>query len=319
MTTRQTVREPHVVPSSITAEASAWLRVVLVWAGAVAVFALVMYLLARGQLEDLRAHELGAMADAFRTGNLKQAAMYQSDPTLMLWYPTSVVIQFALLGLAVIATASMGRRSIAIAIPFVVLAASFAPAYWGEGGLAPQPLGHYDNNLWAWLVSEPGMDKYAELPVWPLVLGSAVQVMLLLLPLVAAPAVKPLLSLSQVVARAIIPGLALAVLALALVPAPSADEIYRAPVLAIALAFFVTAITTGRGPVAVRLTAAVVIPAALTPIVLSTALDNNAQGVAFSAAAAAAAVVVLLFGFGLERLRSRLSANDSTDVVAAGV
>jgi hypothetical protein len=293
--------------------------VVLVWAASVTVFALVMYLLARGQLASLRANELAAMADALRAGNLEQAAMYQTDPTLVLWYPTSVVIQFAILGLGAIGTASMGRRSIALAIPFVAVAASFAPAYWGEGGLAPQPLGHYDNNMWAWLVSGPGMGKYAELPVWPLVLGSTVQVMLLLLPLVGAPAVRSRMSLSQVAARAMIPGLALAVLALAFVPAPSSSEIYRGPVVAIALAFFVTALAAGRGPLVVRLTAAVVIPAAMAPIVLSTALDNNSQGVALSAAAAAASVVVLLFSSGLARLRSHLTAREGRDVVAAGV
>jgi len=318
MTTDSSVAAPE-TPLPSLVEGPAWSRVMLLWAGSVAVFALVMYLLARGQLADFRAYEFAAIADALRAGNLEQASMYQPDPTRVLWYPTSVVIQFAILGLTVIATASIGRRAIAIAIPFIVLAASVAPAYWGEGGLAPQPLGHYDNDMWAWLVAEPALGDYAALPVWPLLLGSAVQVILLLLPLVAAPAVKPMLALSNAAGRAIVPGLALAVLALALVPAPSASEMYRAPVVAVTLAFIVTALATGRGPLGVRLTAAVAIPAVLAPIVLSTALDNDAQGVALSAAAATSAVVVLLFSFGLARLRSHVAAREGADVVAAGV
>ena len=290
----------------------------LLWAASVAVFALTLYLLARVQLETLRTWEMTGLAQALREGNLERAEAFAVD-NIVLFFPTSVVTQFALLGLAVIATAWLGRRAIAVALPFVVFLTSFASAFWGEGASVPHPLGEYDSSLWGSLVMKPAMGSYTELPLWPLILGSIVQLVLLLMPLIAAPAVKPLFAVRDVAARALIPALALAILALAMVPAPSSSELYRAPVVAIALAFFVVILSTGRGPLAVRLTAAIVVPTAIAPIVLSSALDDTGSGVAFTLATAAASIVVLLISFGLARLRSHLAAREGADVVAAGV
>jgi hypothetical protein len=289
----------------------------LLWASAVSVYALVMFLLMRGQIEALRAWEQAAVADALRAGNVKQAAMYRPDDLVQL-YPISVVTQFALLGLAVVATAWLGRKAIAVALPTVVMLTSFAPAYWGGGGLAPQPLGQDDVNVWAWLVSEPGVDNYAQLPVWPLVLGSVVQVTLLVLPLIAAPAVKPLLTGAHVAARAALPALALAVLALALVPAPSASELYRGPVVAVALALIVTALATGHGHPAVRIALSVVIPSVVASIVLSSALARADDGLAIASATATASVIVLLMTTGITRLRAHTSSDEGAEFVAAG-
>ena len=290
----------------------------LLWAACVAGFALTVYLLARVQIEALRGWELDRLAAALRRGDLERAEVFQPD-NLVFSFPTSIALQFALLGLAVIATAWLGRRAIAVALPFVVMLTSVAPAFWGDGAYVPTPLGENDLGIWTSLVMYSAGSSSAEWPVWPLVLGSVVQVVLLLLPLVAAPVVKPRFAVKKVAARAVLPALALAVLALALVPSPSSSELYRAPTVAIALAFFVVILSTGRGPLGVRLTAAVLIPTAIAPIVLSSALDDTRAGVAFTIVTAAASVITLLISFGFARFRSYIASREGADVVAAGV
>ena len=281
-----------------------WLDVTVLWAAAVSAYALVLFLLAQFQMQRMQAWEMEQIVSALRDGNVKQAAMYGAEPITML-YPTSVLLQFAVLGLAVIATAWLGRRALAVALPLAVTVASLAPAYWGEGSLAPHPLGENDWNSWGSLASAPAMESYRSLPLWPLMLGSAVQVTLLLLPLMVAPSVRTNVPVKEVVLRAAIPAAALATLALAFVPAPSAQEILRAPLVALALSLLVTALASGRGPITLRVGAAVAIPAALAPIVLSTSLDNAVQGWALAAVAAGGAVFILTLTAALTWLRER--------------
>lgn len=281
-----------------------WLDVAVLWVAAVSAYALILFLLAQFQTQRMQAWEMEQIVSALRDGNPEQAAMYGSDPMTLL-YPTSVLVQFAMLGLAVIATAWMGRRAIAVALPLAVTLASVAPAYWGEGSPAPHPLGENDWNTWGSLVGEPAIASYSALPVWPLMLGSAVQVALLLIPLIAAPPVRANLLAKDVVLRAAIPAAALATIALAFVPAPSAQEIFRAPLVAFVLSLLVTALASGRGPITVRIGAAVAIPAVLAPIVLSTSLDSSAQGWALAAVAAGGAIFVLTLTSALTWLRGR--------------
>ncbi|HEX5017831.1 MAG TPA: hypothetical protein VFX15_09635 [Actinomycetes bacterium] len=240
--------------------------------GSVALFALILFLLSQHQLAALQARELERLSEALRLGNLEQASVIDASNLVSL-FPTSVVVQFAVLGLAVIVTARMGRRAIAIALPFVVVVASLAPAYWGDGGLAPQPLGQDDWNLWGSLVSD-WVTPYDALPVWPLVLGAAVQTVLLLLPLIAVPKTSAALPAKHVVVRSLIPAAVLAVVALTVVPPTDSAGVYRAPLIAVALTAFVIALLTGIGPASARIAAAIGVPTATAAVVIGNPLDQ---------------------------------------------
>ena len=281
-----------------------WLDVAVLWVAAVSAYALILFLLAQFQMQRVQAWEMEQIVSALRDGNRLQANMY-GDSSLAFYYPTSLLVQFAVIGLAVIATAWMGRRAVAVALPLAVTLASLAPAYWTEGSLAPHPLGEDDLGLWGSLVSEPAMRSYSALPLWPLLLGSAVQITLLLLPLIAAPPIRANLPSKEVAVRAAIPAAALATIALAFIPAPTAQEIFRAPLVALVLSLLVTSLASGRGPISLRIGAAIAIPTALAPIVLSTSLDNAAQGWVLAAATAVGTVFVLTITAGLSWLRNR--------------
>ncbi len=285
----------------------------MLWVAAVSAYALILFLLAQFQMQRMQAWDMEQIVSALRAGNVEQATMY-GDSSLAFYYPTSVLVQFAVIGLAVIGTAWMGRRALAAALPLAVTLASLAPAYWGESSVAPHPLGEDDLGLWGSLVSEPAMRSYSALPLWPLLLGSAVQITLLLLPLIAAPPIRSNLPAKEVVLRAAIPAAALATIALAFVPAPSAQEIFRGPLVALVLSLLVTALASGRGPISLRIGAAVAIPTVLAPIVLSTSLDNAAQGWALAAATAGAAVFVLTFAAGLTWLRKRFGSAEGAAI-----
>jgi len=290
-----------------------WLDVAALWVAAVSAYALILFLLAQFQMQRMQAWDMEQIVSALRDGNVERAAMYGTDPITLL-YPTTVLVQFAVIGLTVIATSWLGRRAIAVAVPLAVTLASVAPAYWGEGSLAPHPLGESDWNSWGSLANEPAMVSYSSLPLWPLLLGSAVQVSLLLLPLIAAPPVRASLPAKEVVFRAAIPAAALATIALTFVPAPSAQEVFRAPLVALVLSLLVTALASGRGPITLRIGAAVAIPTALAPIALSTSLDNAAQGWVLAASAAGGAVFVLTISTGLAWLRKRFGSTQGAAI-----
>lgn len=298
-------------PQSPTRDRRAWSMVVVLWGMSVALFAVILYLLAAFQAERIEAFNLQQLVAALREGNAEQVGAIQANITYF-YYPTSVLAQFAALGLAVIVTAWLGRRAVAVALPFVVVLASLAPAYWGEGTLSPQPLGQGDMNLWGTLVAEPAQLSYAGLPIWPLLLGSFVQVTLLVVPLVPAPSRLAPLPAMDVMARALVPSALVALLALAFVPPPSAPELYRAPLIAVALALLVTALATGVGPLLVRIVAAIAVPTVIAPIALSSSLDNPAHGWLLAAVAAAGSVLVLVTTLGIswakERFASRAQA-----------
>ncbi|MEO8106249.1 MAG: hypothetical protein ABI720_02935 [Actinomycetes bacterium] len=276
-----------------------WTKVAVLWASAVGAFALILYLLTAFQLEQLRRYSFEQAATALRNGEVRRAAAYLSDD-YSFFYPTSLVVQFAALGLAVITTAWLGRRALAAALPFAIVVTSLAPSYWGEGPWAPQPLGEGDRGLWG---SLSGIDGF---PMWPFLLGSLVQLSLLLLPLVAAPRVSAALPSMDAVFRALVPGAVLALIALAAVPSPSGQELWRAPLTALLLTALVTMLFTGDRPLVTRVAAAILVPAGLVPILLSTSLDNQTQGVGMTLAVAGGAALVLLLTAAMRWLQTRV-------------
>jgi hypothetical protein len=302
------------------ADAAAWSRVFALWAAGVAVFGFVVLLLTKLQIEQLRAGQFAQQAAAYRDGHREFARLITGDVAFV--YPTSVVVQFAAVGLAVIVTAWLGRRVLAFALPLIVLVASVAPSYWGQSGASPQPLGQDDWGYWTSLALNPqlitdrwsGASVYRDLAVWPLILGALFQTVLWLVPLVIAPARQAVsVPAKDVVVRAALPSAALALFVLALVPAPSGEAVYRAPLVAFAIGMSVIALATTPRPLAVRVTAAIIIPTVVAPIALTDRLSNDGQGWAVAAATAAAAVLTLALTAGLDWLRKRVASVSSPD------
>ena len=206
-----------------------WLDVAVLWVAAVSAYALILFLLAQFQMQQLQAWEMEQLVTALRDGNLEQAAVYGASP-LVFVYPTGMVVNFALVGLAVVALAWTGRRALAWALPFAMALVSISPAYSSTGPSVPHPLSGGDQGtLWGSLVLQPAMGSVESVATWPLLLGVAVQTSLLLLPLVAAPARRAAVPLASAARRAVIPTAAVAVVALASIEFPSTDELYRVP------------------------------------------------------------------------------------------
>jgi hypothetical protein len=280
----------------------------------------VVLLLTKFQLEQIRSAEFAQQAAAYRDGRDELARLITGD--LAFIYPTSVVIQFAAAGLAIIATAWLGRRLLALALPFFVMVASIAPSYWGDGASAPQPLGQDDWGYWSSLALSPqmllerwgGTHPYQHLTVWPLVLGSLFQVGLWCLPLIAAPATRiAALPWKVVIQRGLLPASVLALAVLAVVSPPTSEAIYRAPLVAFGIGLFATALATTARPFAVRVAAAILVPAVIAPIALSSALDNDQQGWALAVATAVSAGLALTLTTAQAWMRKHLTSRRTAE------
>ena len=241
-----------------------WTDVLVLWAAAVGAQALILFLLAQYQLQQVLAWENQVVVDLVRRGNVEAAATWSTSPDF-LSYPAGALVLFALVGLAMIAVAWTGRLSLAWAVPALVAVASIAPAYNSRGPAIPQPLSERggDQASWGVLVVGPAQANAETASPWPLLLGIVVQTALLVLPLVAAPrrpAVVPLVAAAR---RAALPTVAVAILAMASLPFPSTTDLVRVPAAVALLGLVAGAVATGRGPAWLRLPIAVLAPSVL--------------------------------------------------------
>lgn len=277
-----------------------WGRVVALWAGSVAAFGVILYLLAALQRQQLHAADLARLTRALREGNSEQVAVSASSLGYGLQFPTTLLVQFAVLGLVVVVCAWLGRRGLAVAVPVAAVLASLAPAYWGEGSQTPHPIGEDDSGLWGGLARDggslgaTGWSDYGAWPTWPLWFGIAVQTMLLLLPLAAAPRAgsAPLPS-KDALLRAAVPAAVMGVAALAVVPAGSPGELIQAAVVAAALGYVVTFLMVGDRPRFARVALAAVVPAVTAPVLLETRLDTPGQGLLLALVVGAMSLIVI--------------------------
>jgi hypothetical protein len=266
----------------------------VLWVAAVSAYALILFLLAQFEMQQLQAWEMEQLVSALRDGNLELAAVLGASP-LVFAYPTGLIVKFALVGLAVVALAWTGRRALAWTLPFAMALVSISPAYSSTGTPVPHPLSGGDQgNLWGSLVLQPAMRSYDSVATWPLLLGVAVQTSLLLLPLVAAPARRAVVPMASAARRVAIPTAAVAVVALASIEFPSVDELYRVPASVLVLGLVAGAVATGAGSAWLRLPAAVTVPAIIGPIILPNFNSNTGQYVTLSLAVAAGALIVVL-------------------------
>jgi len=297
-----------------------WLDATVLWVAAVGAYALTLFLLAQFQMQQFQAWEMEQLVSALRDGNLELADVLGASP-LVFAYPAGLVVKFALVGLAVVALAWTGRRTLAWALPFAMALVSISPAYSSTGPPVPHPLSGGDQgNLWGSLVAQPAMRSYDSLSTWPFFLGVAVQTSLLLLPLVAAPTRRAAVPLASAARRAAIPTAAVAVVALASIDFPSVDELYRVPASVLVLGLVAGAVATGAGSAWLRLPAAVAVPAIIGPIILPDFNSTTSQYVMLSLAVAVGALFVVLGTLATPWMYGRFTAlrhGDSTATVSA--
>lgn len=271
-----------------------WSDVLVLWVAAVAAQALILFLLAQYQLQQVQAMHAEVVASLIGQEKLEAAAQWAAEPAY-LYYPTAALVQFALVGLAVVITAWVGRRPLAWLVPFGVALASIAPAYTSRGPLVPQPISELgDTSLWGALGVAPAQNSVEGVPTWPLLLGVAVQTALLLLPLVAAPMRRAPLSMAVAARRAALPTVAVAILAVATIQYPSTDDLMRMPVAIALVGLLAAGIATGAGSPWLRLPAAVLAPAFVGPFVIPIDTTDALQDAVLGVGVAVGAAVIVL-------------------------
>ncbi len=283
-----------------------WTDAGILWAAAVGAQALILFLLAQFQLQQLQTLKMQQVVELIARGDLASARRYGAEPDYFL-YPTEMLVQFALVGVAVVLLAWTGRRALAWALPLALAVVSIGPAYVSQGPLSVTPIGEGgDWSLWASLVLPPGTERPGDASAWPLVLGVAVQTVLLLLPLIAAPVRRSPVPLMTAVRWTALPATFVAVIALSTLEVPNTSQLYTVPLAGFLLTVLAGTIATGAGGTWQRLAAAVAVPAFIAPIVMPIDTANVRQDVGLGLIAAAVSALVLLGMFALPTLRRRL-------------
>ncbi len=283
-----------------------WADAGILWAAAVGAQALILFLLAQFQLQQSQTLKMQQVVELIARGDLASARRYGAEPDYF-YYPTEVLVQFALVGLAVVLLAWTGRRALAWALPLTIAVVSIGPAYVSQGPTSVMPIGEGDDwYLWASLVLPPGTERPGDASTWPLLLGVVVQTVLLLLPLIAAPVRHASVPLTTALRWAALPATVVAVVALATLELPSTRQVYAVPLTAFLLTLLAGVIATGAGGTWQRLTAAVAVPAFIAPIVMPIDTTNIRQDVGLGLIVAAVSALVLLGMFALPTLRRRI-------------
>lgn len=267
-----------------------WLDVTLLWVAAVGAQALILFLLMQHQLQQWHTLKFESVANLLREGQVKAAAA-QAASTDYIAYPTDALVDFALVGLAVMALAWTGRRTLAWALPLLVALVSLSPSFSTGGSASLQPISELgDWSLWQSLSAGLPGDLLGQ--SWALLLGVVVQTALLMLPLVAAPRRRSQVSLVAAARTAALPTVGVMVLALATLEYSSLNELYWMPLAAVAVGLLAGGIVTGTGSAWVRLPAAVGVPAILGAVVMPLDLSGAAPDAASGFGVAVAALIV---------------------------
>jgi hypothetical protein len=271
-----------------------WSDALVLWVAALAAQALVLFLLAQFTLQQQLAWDSELISVAISRGDVEAAESLASQPAYLL-FPASVLVVFGLVGLAVLALAWTGRRTLAWLLPFGIALASIGPAYRSPGSSAPQPISELRSDWLGWgsLVAAP-TQELSSASTWPLLLGVGVQTALLLLPLVAAPVRRAEVPLSTAVRWAAVPTAVLMIVSLAFTPYPGADDLYRLPLAAAAVGLLAGAMATGVGTPWLRLPASVLVPAVTGLTMITLEPTDALQGVVHGALIATGALWIVL-------------------------
>ena len=265
----------------------------LLWVAAVGAQALILFLLMQHQLQQWYARDFEFVANMLRDGRVNEATVAaQAASTDYITYPVDALVDFALIGLAVVALAWTGRRALAWGLPLLVALATLGPAFNARGTVSLQPVGQLDDwSLWDSLSTSLPGELLGQ--SWVLLLGVVVQTTLLMLPLVAAPHRRAQVSLASATRAAALPTAGVMVVALTTLDFADPSDLYLMPLVAMTIGLLAGAIATGAGSALIRLPAAVLVPAVLGAVVMPLYLSGAPDAaIAFGVAVAALIVAV---------------------------
>ena len=197
----------------VTRTRKRWSHALAAWLGCVLAFGLILQLATWWTLSREHARAVDRLVDAVATGDTQRARMLADGLTSWSWtvaFPWLELAGFALVGLTVLALARAGSRWCAVALPFVFALVSIRElAFWQGGGLSPVPFGEMGGILdwspWTMLLDDPSFGVTGTAPA--MLIGTAVQTVMLLIPLVLTPRMTPRIELSQVVQRLAVPAI----------------------------------------------------------------------------------------------------------------
>jgi hypothetical protein len=319
-----TVEPPNAQKFTGPSEAGSWRKVAALWATAVAAQALILLVLNQHGNIVIKSHDLEGVARLLADGRVKDAKNLV-DWSFQAPFPTEILVQYALLGMAVILLAWVGRRSLALALPFLIGIVSMSPTFSDVAAITPRPISELDDS-WLWQALQMNTTGTFLPDTWPLLVGVALQTALLLLPLAAAPPRIVDVSLASAVKAAALPTLAVTVLALTTLQYSTVTELYWMPAVALSVGLLAAAIVTGAGSAWVRIPTAVAVPAVLgavtMPFNFSTPFDYSAvtdystsSSEATGLGTALAALLIALGTLAVRRLHDRRSPRLGTSVL----
>ncbi len=197
----------------------AWWPAISAWVVAVVGYALVLMLVTSIGLHRFATWDMNQVREALAAGDTERASMIANSGDIAFFVPWADIAAFAAVGACALAVAWAGFRWAALVVPALVTLMTIGPAVsWFHN--QPQPLVAHPfgegggNSLWTVLVSEPASDGVT-LPGWPYHLGSAIQLVALLIPILLTPRVRAIVSWRHVAVLATVPIVVAAFLGLA--------------------------------------------------------------------------------------------------------
>ena len=291
------------------------------WLTGVVLFGLVLWVVVTREalrgLERMRQYDLRAY---LQTHDLHMLITNVHEPAWVPGVPWLAVAGFAVLGATALALAWTGRRAVALALPLVVAALSLGPSLLGARngtGLVPHPFGDAESDfaIWTLLPVVDWLKQPLLLPTWPYLLGSALQIALVVLPVLLMPRRRAVLPLTEVVAL-VAPLLGLVVVVQLMWTTSLFDVRQLLPGLLGGTVVLVSGlIATGDGRRWLRLPAAALLPGALAAFLLPLmALPEWSAFVGFPHAVwVSLSVVTTAFVVALQTWRGRQSADTELD------
>ena len=289
------------------------------WVTGVVLFGLVLWLaMFRGTLRAMdyeRHRDLDLFAQnhnvQWLVGNINQPAWAPGVPWL-------AIAGFAILGATCLALAWAGHRAVALALPLVVTLLTLGPSVIdmpGSSGLVPHPFGDAATDYAAWSGLVYNWASGTAVSRWPYLLGAAVQIALVVVPVLLMPRRTAATQVPEVVAL-VAPLLGLVVV-VQLFWTTSLLDLRQLPpgLLGLTVVLSSGLIATGAGRRWVRLLAAALLPGALAAFLLPLmALPGWSALVGFPHAVwVALSVVTTAFVVALQTWRGRQSADTELD------
>ena len=242
----------------------AWWPALSAWVVSVVGYGLVLMVVTLIGLHRFQVWEMNQVRDALAAGDTERASMLANSGGLAPFVPWADIAAFAAIGACALAVAWAGFRWAALVLPALVTVMTVGPAVsWFHD--QPQPLvahpfgegGGY--SLWTVLVAQPASDNVT-LPSWPYHLGTAIQLVALLIPILFTPRVRAVVPLRHVATLAAFPIAVAALLGLATSSGIAGYTDVSPVLLAMLVAVLAGLIASGRKTVAPYVLA-IVLPA----------------------------------------------------------